>query len=107
MSDRAAVLVAVAAVVGAWLGSGPPIVVAVGLVLVAFAWRRPWLLVAAVLALSGALAARAGDGLVPPLPGPFTGTVVMLGDAEDVGAQVRADVRLADGTHVQAVARRP
>src|SRR5436189_94520 len=48
MSDRAAIAVAVAAVLGALLGWGAPAIVAVAAVLAALVWHRPVLLAADV-----------------------------------------------------------
>jgi competence protein ComEC len=75
------------------------------LVAVAFAARRPAVLVIGVLVLSTGLSARASAGLVTPPPGPFDGWATMLTDPEATGSGVRADARLDDGRHVQAIAR--
>ena len=105
MSDRAAVAVALAAVVGAVVGQGPSPWIGALFVVVAFAARRPVVLVIGVFVLAGGLAARADAGLVPPRPGPFEGWVTMLSDPDASGSAVQADVRLDDGRHLQAVAR--
>lgn len=101
-----AVLVAGAAVIGALLARGPSPWIAAAIVAVALAVRWPWALVAGVLMLTGSLSARARAGLVPPSPGPFDGWVTVLSDAEPAAVGVRAEVRLGDGRHVEAEARR-
>ena len=94
-----------AAVAGALVGRGPSPWVGALLVVVALATRRPVVLVIGAFVLAGGLAARADAGLVSPRPGPFEGWATMLTDPEASGSGVRADVRLDDGRHVQAVAR--
>jgi competence protein ComEC len=105
MTDRASVALAVAAVAGALASRGPSPWVGVLVALVALATHRPMVLVIGVFVLAGGLAARADAGLASPRPGPFDGWATMLTDPEVVGSGVRADVRLDDGRHVQAVAR--
>ncbi|MEY2430857.1 MAG: competence protein ComEC [Acidimicrobiaceae bacterium] len=105
MRDHAAVLVAVAAVVGALIARGPSPWIGLGFVVLAVAVRRPTALAVGVLLLAGGLAARANAGLVAPDPGAFEGWATMLTDPESSGSGVRADVRLEDGRHLQAVTR--
>jgi competence protein ComEC len=108
MSDGMAVLVALAAVAGAWFERGPSPWVGGALVVASLASRWPPALVAAAFVLAGGLAASAEAGLVPVTPGAFTGTVTLLGDpAPASGGALRADVRLDDGRHLEAVARGP
>ena len=104
VSDRWAVAVAVAAVVGALLEWGVPVPVAAAGVVLALIVRRPLALAVAVFVLTGGLAARAEAGLVPPPTAPFEGWVTALTDAEPFGSGVRLDVRSADGRHLQAEA---
>ena len=87
MSDRAAMVVALAAAVGAWWGVGPTPGVAVVVVAAAFVVRRPWLLPVGVLMLTGGLAARAEAGLTPPIPAAWQGWVTLLTDAEPVDGE--------------------
>src|SRR4051794_6079439 len=106
MSDRWAVAVAVAAVVGALLEWGGPVPVSVagaGVVL-ALIVRRPLVLVLAAFLLTGGLAAKAEAGLVPPPTAPFEGWVTALTDPEPFGSGIRLDVRSADGRHLQTEA---
>lgn len=105
MSDRAAVALAVVTVAGALFGQGPSPWVGAVLVAAALAIRRPAVLIVGAFVLAGGLAERADAGLVPPVPGAVEGWATMLTDSEADGSGVRADVRLDDGRHVQAVAR--
>ena len=105
MTDRAAVALALATLAGALVGRGPSPWVGALLVAVALATRRPIMLVIGAFVLAGGLAARAEAGLAAPRPGPFEGWATMLTDPEAIGSAVRADVRLDDGRHVQAIAR--
>jgi competence protein ComEC len=105
MTDRAAVLLAFAAVAGALAGRGPSPWVGASLVVVTLVARRPMLLAVATFVLAGGLAARATEGLVSPPSGPFEGWATILTDPEPAGSGVRADVRLGDGRHAQMVAR--
>jgi competence protein ComEC len=101
-----AVLVAVAAVAGAWFERGPSPWVGGALVVAALASRWPFALLAASFVLAGGLATAAEAGLLPIAPGAFRGTVTLLGDPEPApGGALRADVRLGDGRHLEAVAR--
>ncbi|MEY2461454.1 MAG: competence protein ComEC [Acidimicrobiaceae bacterium] len=105
MTDRAAVALALAAVAGAIVGRGPSPWVGALVVVTALAVHRPAVLVLGVFVLTGGLSARAEAGLAPPRPGPFEGWATMLTDPEAAASGVRADVRLDDGRHVQALAR--
>src|SRR5438067_4862351 len=102
-----AVVVALAAAMGALLERGPSPWIGALLVVAALASRRPAALAMAVFVLAGGLAARAEAGLVPVLPGSFTGSATLLTDPELIAGGLRADVRLGDGRHMQAVARAP
>ncbi|HEY2814124.1 MAG TPA: ComEC/Rec2 family competence protein, partial [Acidimicrobiales bacterium] len=101
-----AVVVGVAAVLGALWGRGPSPWLGALLVVVALMSRRPWLLAGATLLLTGGLAARATAGMVPVVPGSFTGTITLLGDPQPLtGGGWRVDVRATDGRHLEANAR--
>ncbi|WP_420640246.1 ComEC/Rec2 family competence protein [Candidatus Poriferisocius sp.] len=101
MSDRQTVVLAVAAVVGAWWSAAVPVVPVAALGVVAVAARRPWLLVVAVALLSSTLGARAWAGLGPVEPAAFAGEVALVSDPVPVGQGMRADVR-ADGRRYEA-----
>jgi competence protein ComEC len=105
MTDRAAVALAVAAAAGALVGRGPSPWLGALLVVVALVTHRPIVVVIAAFVLAGGVAARADAGLVSPRPGPFEGWATMLTDPEASGSGVRADARLDDGRHLQAIAR--
>ena len=101
MSDRHAVALAVAALVGAWWSAAVPLVPAIILGVVALAFRKPWLLVAAVLLLSSSLGARAWAGLDPLEPAAFDGEVALVADPVPVGQGMRVFVR-AEGRRYEA-----
>ncbi len=106
MSDRMAVVVAVAAVAGAFVEWGPSPWIGGALVVLSLVLHRPVVLAVAAFLLAGGLATRAEAGLVRVSPGSFTGTVTLLSDPESTtGGALQADVRLDDGRHVEAVAR--
>ncbi|MEY2420829.1 MAG: competence protein ComEC [Acidimicrobiaceae bacterium] len=105
MTDRAAVVLALAVICGALVGRGPTPWVGALVVVVAFVVRQPAVLVVGAFVLSGGLTARADAGLVTPRPGPFDGWATMLTDPEASGSGVSADAHLDDGRHVQLVAR--
>jgi len=108
VSDGMAVVVALAAAAGAWFERGPSPWVGAALALAALASRWPIALAVAVFLLAGGLAAGAEAGLLPVTPGAFRGTVTLLGDPEPAtSGALRADVRLDDGRHLEAVARAP
>ena len=104
MSDRWAIAVCAAAVVGALLAAGAPPQVAGVAVVLALALRRPLVLAVAVLLLTGGLAARAEAGLAVRPAAPLDGWVTVLTDSESSGSGVHLDVRAADGRHLQAEA---
>jgi competence protein ComEC len=101
-----AVVAAVAAVAGALVEWGPSPWLGGALVVVTLLLHRPAALAAATFLLAGGLATSAEAGLVPVTPGPFSGTVTLFSDPEPtIGGGLRADVRLDDGRHVEAIAR--
>ena len=93
MSDRQAVALAVAAMVGAWWSAAVPLVPAIALGVVALAVRQPWLLVAVVMLLGSSLGARAWAGLYPVEPAAFDGEAALVSDPVPVGQGMRVDVR--------------
>jgi competence protein ComEC len=108
VSDGMAVVVALATAAGAWFERGPSPWVGAALVVAALASRSAVALAAAAFVLAGGLAAVAEAGLAPMTPGAFTGTVTLLGDPEPAtGGALRADIRLHDGRHLEAIARAP
>jgi competence protein ComEC len=93
LSDRQAVLLALVTWLAALSPRPVPLAIGAGAVVIAFAARRPWLLLVAAALLACGLAARSIDGLAPARAGPFTGTVTLVSDPEDdFGASV-AEVR--------------
>ncbi|MFM7537053.1 MAG: ComEC/Rec2 family competence protein [Acidimicrobiales bacterium] len=105
-SDRAVVVLALAASAAAWSAPAPggwvP-AVAAGAVAVAFGARsrRWWLVVVGVAMVGSGLATRAWDGLGTVRAAPFTGTVTFASDPERVGPRVRVVVR-HDGRRYEA-----
>ena len=97
LSDLGAVLVAVGAVVGAVRPTEVPVAVGVVVVGVSVLVGRAGLLVVAVAVLASGLSHQAWAGLRPLPPGPFTGTVVLLGDPEPAFGGWRVDVRTSQG----------
>jgi len=100
LSDRWAVVVAVAAAAGAWSPRSLPWLVVVAAVAGAVLSRRPPVVALAVALVVSALSQRAWDGLDPAQPGPVRGEVTLVGDPERVGAGVRVVARL-DGERVE------
>jgi competence protein ComEC len=106
MPDRAVVVLAVAAAVGALVAR--PVSPAVGAFVAATALvlRRPAVLWVGVALLASGLAARSWAGLSPPSARSIDGVVTLVGDpADSVGRAVKADVRLAGGRRVELWAR--
>lgn len=106
MSDRASVVVAIGAVLGAWAARPVPLALVGAVVVIAMVWHRPWSLAIAVTVLASMLGARAWSGLAPVERGPFDGSVTLVSDPEGVFGAVRVDVR-ADGRRLEAWARGP
>jgi competence protein ComEC len=92
--DRWALVLAVAAAVGAARPSGAPLVLAAALVGAGLATRRPVLLCLGVALLTSGLAQRAHEGLRGVRAGPVVAEVTLLSDPEPAPGGVRADVRL-------------
>lgn len=93
LTDAGAVALAVAVVVGAWWHGPIPLLAGVGAVTVAWARRRPWLLVVGGLVLAAGLGQRAMAGLDPVAPAPYRGPVTLLADPSITPYGVRVDVR--------------
>lgn len=104
MNDGWTVVMAVCAAAGAWLARPCPRSVAVVLVVLALAVRRPVVLCGAVLLLAGSLAASAWAGVRPPPAGPFDATVTLLTDPADAGGALRVISR-SGRRHVEVTAR--
>jgi competence protein ComEC len=96
VSDRGIVALAAMVVVGALVAHPVSLVLAVGGVVVALAWRRPLLLCASAALLASGLAARAWDGVAPTEARFHEGRVTLLTDPVEVGGAVRAQVRAGD-----------
>jgi hypothetical protein len=95
VTDRAAVVLAIAVCAGAWLAAALPLAPVVALAAGALAWRRPVLVVAGAGLLASALGARSEAGLVPPPPGQAVhGEVVLVSDPVEVRGALRVDVRV-------------
>jgi competence protein ComEC len=107
VSDRAALVLAVATIAGAWAALAVPVVVGVAVVGLAFALRRPWVLCLGSALLASGLAARSWAGLEPPASGAsFEGVVTLVTDPEPFGRSVRAEVR-AGAVRMEAWAAGP
>jgi hypothetical protein len=94
MSDWWALVVAGAAAAGALCARPVPVLLAVALVAVSLAVRRPWLLALAVALAASGLAARSWAGLSPPSTREVDGVVTLVGDPGNVSGALRVDVRV-------------
>ena len=104
MSDRAAVVVALAVAVGAWWAAPVPRPIGVVVAAAALVARRPALLAVGGLLLAAGLAHAAWTGLEPPPPASVTArAVTLVTDPEVDGGKVSAVVRL-DGRRLEAQA---
>ena len=101
MSDRRVAALAAAAIAGAWWSAAVPLIPAIIAGAVALAFRKPWLLVAAVALLGSTLGARAWAGLGPVEPAAFDGEATLVADPVPVGEGMRVDVR-AGGRRYEA-----
>jgi len=77
---------------------------AAAVTLVGLGLRRPLLLVLGAGLATSALAARAWDGLHPPVTGPWSGVATLVTDPSAVAGGLRVEIRLA-GKRVEATAR--
>ncbi|HWJ97199.1 MAG TPA: ComEC/Rec2 family competence protein [Acidimicrobiales bacterium] len=94
LTDRGAVVLAVAVWVSAVAHRPVPALVLVGVVLGVLVVRRPVVLVVAAALLAGTLASRAHGGLHPVAPGPYSGVATLVADPSPTAFGWRADVRL-------------
>lgn len=96
MSDRAAVVLAIAVAAGAWWAQPIPLVPALLAAVLAFVAGRPAVLVVAALLLASSLSARAWAGLVPPAGAArVAGVATVLTDPEwSAFGQLRMEVRI-------------
>ncbi|KAA0235973.1 MAG: hypothetical protein JJLCMIEE_00622 [Acidimicrobiales bacterium] len=106
MSDRQAVVAAVAAVLGAWITAPVPLVPAVAAVVATYLWRKPLLLAFALLLMSSSLSVLAWEGTSGGVQGPVSGSATLTGDPETRGEAVITEIRL-DGRRYEAVAFGP
>ncbi len=105
MSDRAAIVLALAVVAGAWWSAAIPLFPALGAVALGLALRRPVVLVVGAALLASALGARSWAGLVPPAQAEAVDAeVVLLSDPVVVRGATKVDVGLGD-RRVEAWAR--
>lgn len=104
MSDGATVILAVAVWIGALVALPVPRWAAVLATVVAFALRRPSLLVPAGFLLAASLSVAAWAGLAPPASEHVRGEAVLVSDPVEAGHAVHVDVRLG-GRRVEAWAR--
>jgi competence protein ComEC len=109
VNDRWAVALAMGAALGALSARSLPMLVPVVLLLVAFALRRPVVLVVAVAAFASVLAARSYDGLRAPVGRePVSVPATLVSDPEWVdGGGLRVLLRLPGGRRVETFARGP
>jgi competence protein ComEC len=80
LDDPAALVLALAATLGALVAAPVPVVPAFGLAGLALVLRRPCAVWVAAAVLASALAAQAWGGLVPPTPGLYSARVVLATD---------------------------
>ena len=95
LSDSAAITMALGSFAAAMVGWSITIWLPIAAVLAALAWRRPVVLVVAVVVLAGALGARSQQGLAVHIrEHEVHDWVTVAHDPEQVGAATRLDVRL-------------
>ena len=94
LTDRGAVAVATAVVLGAWWHRPVPLAVGIVVVLVAVTVRRPMVLVLGAFLVASALGTRSFDGLTPAEPGDYAGPVTLLSDPKETPYGMRVDVRV-------------
>jgi competence protein ComEC len=105
MSDPGTVVLAAAVWLGALLALPVPRPLGALVVAIAFALRRPSLLVVGGGLLASALGAAALAGLLPAPAGSVRGEVILLTDPVAAGHAVHVDVRVGGGRRVEAWAR--
>lgn len=94
LTDRGAVALAAATVLGAWWHCPMPLTVGIVVVFAALVVRRPMLLVLGAFLVASALGTRAVDGIAPAEPGTYAGPVTLLSDPKETPFGVRVDVRV-------------
>ena len=95
LTDTGAIAMALGSFVGAMVGWSITVWIPVAAVLVALVWRRPLMLVVAVVVLAAALGARSERGLaVHVREREVRDWVTVVRDPEQFGAATRLDVRL-------------
>jgi len=94
VSDRWAVAVAAAVMLGAWGHPSLSLALGVAVVVAAFVLQRPAVLVVGGFVLAAALGTRAVDGLAPIASSPFEGTVTLLADPTVGPYGTTVDVRV-------------
>lgn len=99
-------MLAASAWAGSWWVLAVPLWIGAVGVVIAFAIRRPWLLIAATALLAGALSTRAVAGLAPPVTGRWEGRATLLTDPSAVPGGLRVEARVA-GKHLRLIARGP
>ncbi|MBV8691535.1 MAG: ComEC/Rec2 family competence protein [Actinobacteria bacterium] len=104
LSDRGAVVLALAAAAGALVHRPTSLPVAIGTVGLAFVVRRPALLCVGAALLASAMGARCWAGLQPPSPHRVQGIATLVSDPEHVLDALHLEVRL-HGTRLDAWAR--
>lgn len=104
MSDLSVFVLCAAVCAGARLAQPVPRWPAVVLVLAAFAWRRPAVLVVGAALLASGLSAAAWSGLVVPRERSVDAVAVLAGDPSDAWGAVQVDVRVGR-TRMEAWAR--
>jgi len=94
LSDAGAVALAGLTWAGATASAPVPVTIGAGVVVLAAALRRPFLLCVGALLLASALGARAADGMAPARAAAYDGTVTLVSDPVDRFGSSTADVRL-------------
>ena len=94
MSDAATVVLAVAAVAGAWVGRPFPVAVAALVTVAGLALRRPAVLCVGVALATSGLAARSWAGLHPPVTGHWSGVATLVTDPAPAWGAQRAIARV-------------
>jgi competence protein ComEC len=101
LGDSGAVLLAVAAALGAWASHDLPPLPGVLLVAFALVLRRPWLVIVGVGLLASALGAQARDGARPIAAGRLSAEVTLMTDPVAERGGVRAEIRDPDGQRLE------
>ncbi|MEO6989467.1 MAG: ComEC/Rec2 family competence protein [Aquihabitans sp.] len=93
LTDRGAVVLAAAVVLGAWWHKPVPLIVGVMVGLVAAVLRRPTVLVLGAFLVASTLGTRSFEGITAAEPGSYSGPVTLLSDPKETPYGVRVDVR--------------